>query len=396
VEKLSLRPTEATEWLEPRYCVQNVDLIWDIYSMTDLPIRVCAIALIPHHWISKILQRKSSLSKNRNNNIGYAKPEPRLHPYAWFFYLKFYPSQSFRFFVTKYFLNRTHVIVVMNRFFFLSFLFTGQLLLAQEITGEMELGGFLLGQKRDVVRAQLGLPIEKEITEDKWIYEFHLFKPDTSVYGLFKYAVWDTTKIYGIQLNGDQFSEMHPFKGLKLGDSKEHAEKILGPFDHSKTYDDPPITAQYYKGKNYSVEIDNKGKIFGIHIFGDILEAMPKSTEPSLHSFHQAVVAKNVDSLINLMMPDVELHREGKVLTYSLGAREEFKRNESEFIKALLGDANSVWYAFAKEYAEGTLTVKPNQPNVHHYTFFDSNLISEIVFKPLAGKWRVSKINFRK
>jgi hypothetical protein len=283
----------------------------------------------------------------------------------------------------------------MKRFFLFLF-FASQSSFAQEVTGEIELGGFLLGQKRTVVHRQLGKPIKEELTEDNWIYEFHAIKPDTSVYALFKYAVWDTTTLYGMQLNGDKFDEMHPFKGFKLGESKETADRILGPFDHTKKFDDPPITVQYYKNKNYSVEIDNEGKIFGIHIFGDVLETKPKTPEPSIHSFHHAVITKNIDSLILTLAPDVEFHRNGKVITYSLGAREEFHHPESEFVSTLFGDANSVHYVFAQERAEGTLTVKPEQPGLHHYTFFDSDVISEITFKPLAGKWLVAKVNFRK
>jgi hypothetical protein len=270
---------------------------------------------------------------------------------------------------------------------------------AQQVTGEIELAGFQLGQLRTAIHHQLGAPIEKEITDDKWIYEFHLIKPDTSVYGLFKYAAWDTTRLYGFQLNGDSYEEMHPFKGFKIGFSKDKANQILGEVNHTKKIDDPPLIVQYYKDKNYSIEIDPDGKIFGIHIFGDVLETKPRDLKPTLHSFHDAVVKKSADSLLANLAPDVIIHKNGKQLVYAGAAREEFNNKESEFMKALLGPTESVWYALAQERAEGTERTKTDETahEKHEYfDFFDSNIISQISYKPLAGKWRVSEITFRK
>jgi hypothetical protein len=269
---------------------------------------------------------------------------------------------------------------------------------AQQITGEIELAGFQLGQLRTAIHHQLGAPIKKEITEDNWIYEFHLIKPDTSVYGLFKYAVWDTTRLYGFQLNGDSYEEMHPFKGFKIGSPKEQADHILGEVNHIKQIEDPPLTIQYYKDKNYSIEIDPDGKIFGIHIFGDILETKPQQSKPTLHAFHHAIEKKNVDSLLATLAPDVIIHKKGAQLRYSGAAREEFKKTDTDFMKALLGATESVWYALAQERAEGTERTKTDETahEKHEYfDFFDSSIISQIAYKPLAGKWRVSEITFR-
>jgi hypothetical protein len=217
------------------------------------------------------------------------------------------------------------------------------------------------------------------------------------VYVLFKYAPPDTTRIYAIQLSGDRYDEMNAFRGLKLGATKTEVDHVLGKPDKIETIDDPPMTLQYYPYKNYSVDISKQERLFGIQVFGNILGNKPKSA-PSTRSFRKAVLSKNVDSLLVQLAPDVEFHKSGKVIRYSGAARNEFGKKDSEFIRYLLGETESIFFVFATERAEGSPDLKPgmdgNQP-VSVDKFFDSSVISEIVFKIHAGKWKVARINFR-
>jgi hypothetical protein len=268
---------------------------------------------------------------------------------------------------------------------------------AQVITGEVELAGFVLGQPRANVYAELGPPIQKS-KSDGWIYEFHKIKPDTSVYALFKYAKWDTTRVYSIQLSGKRYPEMHPIMGLRLGATKAEIDHALGTPSRVETETDPVMTLQYYESKNYSVDIDKNGKLFGIQIFGSILKNQPTSETPSIKGFQSAVLSKNADSLVHYLHPDIEIHTKGQILKYTGGARTEFRKTESEFTKHILGESESVWYVFAKERAEGSPHLQ-----VHHESkevtsidkFFDSSVISEVMLKSHAGKWKVYQITFR-
>jgi hypothetical protein len=268
---------------------------------------------------------------------------------------------------------------------------------AQQVEGETELAGFVLGQLRKNVHAQLGPPFQKSTNSDGWVYEFHKLKPDTSVYALFKYNGSDTTRIYAIELVGDPYPEMHAFRGLKLGDKKEKVHAVLGKWQRVETVDDPPVTTYFYNNENYSVDIDDRGVLYGIQIFGNILEHKPVGN-PSIAHFKNAIIKKNLDSLVSWLSPDVELHKGGKILTYRLGARAEFADPNSEFVKLLFGDTGSVWYAFAKEYAEGSSESRLH-PDLNQMTivdkFFDSNTISEVVFHTHAGRWKVYEIFFR-
>lgn len=268
---------------------------------------------------------------------------------------------------------------------------------AQQVEGETELAGFVLGQFRKNVHAQLGPPFQRSLHTDGWLSEFHKIKPDTSVYAVFKYNPSDTTRIYAIELVGEKFPEMHPFIGLRLGDTKEKVSAVLGKHDRSETVDDPPVTTYFYNNENYSVDIDDRGLLYGIQIFGNILEHKPVGS-PSVRHFKKAVVTKNIDSLVNWLAPDAEFHKGGKVITYKVGARAELADATSEFTKLLLGETGSVHFVFAKEFAEGTSESRLH-PDLNQMTmvdkFFDSNTISEIVFRTHAGKWKVYEVIFR-
>jgi hypothetical protein len=279
------------------------------------------------------------------------------------------------------------------------FLLASQLSYAQTTDGEVELAGFVLGQYRRTVHAQLGVPIEKRITDEGWVYEFHKLKPDTSVYALFKYPKWDTTRIYSIQVTGDSFDEMHAFRGIKLGDPKDKVHKTFGASSRTEIVEDPPLIIEYYDHKNYSFDINkDNGKLYGIQIYGRILEQKPKAAAPSLAPFKNAVLSKNEDSLISHVAPDVEFYKDGKVITYKTSARKEFKNPNSELVKHLIGDAGSLYYVFQTENAadvsEQRIYNKQNDVTTV-YKFPSSKVLDEIVFTPHAGEWKVYEVRFR-
>ena len=282
---------------------------------------------------------------------------------------------------------------------FVALLFVSQSVSGQVIDGEIELAGFILGQYRTAVHAQLGPPIEHRITNEGWIYEFHALKPDTSVYVLFKYPVWDTTRVHTIQLNGEKFEEMHPFRGLKLGAPKDQVHAIFGKSSRTESVEDPPLIVEYYDHKNYSFDIDrNTNTLFGIQIYGRIMEQKPRVPEPSLSPFRNAVLSRNADSLMVHVAPDAELYKGGKVIRYQAGARKEFQDGSSEFVRHLIGDTGSLYYVFntekSPEVAEKRIYNKHNDVTTV-YKFPDSHILEEIVFTPHAGYWKVYEVRFR-
>lgn len=266
-----------------------------------------------------------------------------------------------------------------------------------QIKGEVELAGFILGQYRKAVHTQLGPPVQRIDTDDGWIYEFHKIRPDTSVYALFKYSSSDTLRIYAIQLNGHTYEEMHPFYGLRLGDDRLHVYEALGEFHTTDTIDNPKVFIQVYNNTNYSVEIDEQHKLYGIQIFGSILQNEPENTLADISGFQRAIHLKNTDSLLRHMAPDVELYVNDNIITYQGSARMEFFNSKSEVVKYLLGPKNSVWFAFEKEKSEALSEFRfvPGQRLMTVFKYPKSKILEEIVFIQHAGQWKVYEIKFR-
>jgi hypothetical protein len=286
----------------------------------------------------------------------------------------------------------------MFRSLFSLILLSGSLASAQVVDGEIELAGFILGQHRRTVHAQLGPPIERRTTSEGWVYEFHKIKPDTSVYALFKYPKWDTTHIYSIQVSGEHLDDMHSFRGIKLGSKHENLDRIFGKYSSTDTVDDPPIVVQYYDHHNYSFEIDkNTGKVCGIQIYGKILERKPTSAHASIIDFKSAILSKSIDSLLVNIFPSPQFYKNEKTFTYSVAARNELKNPASDFTKLLLADSESVWQAFEVERTH-SVTENRNFESTAPVTVFkfpDSKILDEIVFAQHAGRWKVSEIRFR-
>lgn len=264
-----------------------------------------------------------------------------------------------------------------------------------QVQGEVELAGFLLGQHRKAVHREYGPPIEVRNPEG-WLYEFHKLKPDTSVYALFKYAPADTSSIYGIQISGKHYAEMHPFLGLKLGATLHEVHAKLGHHDKTDTIDD--VALLYFPHKNYSVDISTHHRLYGIQIFGNILKNKIGDHKPSIHGFRQSVVKKNIDSLVHHLHPRVQFITKTGTVTFYRGARQELHEGTTPLAKLLLGESGSVWHAFAKEFAEGTTELKVHA-DANETTsidkFYDSTVIDQIVLKPHAGVWKVYQVKFR-
>lgn len=267
-----------------------------------------------------------------------------------------------------------------------------------QVKGELELGGFLLGQYRKAVHNELGAPLQRIDTDDGWIYEFHAIKPDTSIYALFKYSVEDTLRVYAIQVNGNSYTDMVPFKGLKLGFDVREVDRVLGNYSRTEKIDNPSVIVRYFEGVNYSVEIDQENKLYGIQIFGNILHEQPKDNFPDIMHFQEAVHSKDVDSLLYWLAPDFEIYAHDKVITYQGSARREFLNANTELMKLLLGDQSSVRAVFEIERAEATPEIRlvEGHRSLVVYKFYNSATLEEIVFTSLAGRWMVYEIKFRK
>ena len=71
--------------------------------------------------------------------------------------------------------------------------------------------------------------------------------------------------IFSIQITGEA-PKMIPFVGLILGDDEEKVRKILGKPDSKTPIPQPKVNRWNYDKKNFSIEIDENGKLYSIKI----------------------------------------------------------------------------------------------------------------------------------
>lgn len=257
---------------------------------------------------------------------------------------------------------------------------------------EVELNGFQLWQFKSVVHDALGKPF-KTIPRDSSTMEAHRIGPDA--YMVFGYLKEWPKNISMIQVTG-YIDNMLPFKGMVLGDDAQKIKRRLGPASSVKQVQQPKVQQWSYKETNYSVEVDETGKLYSIQINLNsyIMNEGGDNFDP-WEDFKKAVLAKDTAGVLNSLRPDVEIYRKGKTLTIDKPMAEFTRKPASEFMSAFWGNKDSVLAALqqSEPEAESRLTTKIGMGMV--FKFYKGTIIREIAFFPFNGKYRVYEIAFR-
>jgi hypothetical protein len=122
-----------------------------------------------------------------------------------------------------------------------------------------------------------------------------------------------------------------------------------------------------------------------------------KNDRPNFAGFRDAVIERNPEKLLNILMPDVEIYRADSTYTYRGAARTEIEDLDSPVSRLLLGSDGSVRSALM------SLTTLPAPEERSYdngqigsvYTLPEDLPIREVVFVRFDGEWRVWEIAFR-
>lgn len=257
---------------------------------------------------------------------------------------------------------------------------------------ETDLNGFRLQQLKPAIVAALGKPF-REFDRNGFRIEAH--RIDEAAYMVFEYYKETPNHVHSIQLTGSTTRAL-PFKGLSLGASSTDVNRVLGTPSHVTQIERPRVTELNYEGKNYSVEIDDKGLLYSIkiHTTRDLVSARgdPDSNWQELKS---ALARRDVKGLVEFLRPDVEIYRDGKVISIN-GRFSDFLANpDEEIVAALIADKGSVRDALSQEEPEAELRLIEKFGMGNVYKFRKSRILKEIVLFPYAGRQRVYEIAFR-
>jgi hypothetical protein len=257
---------------------------------------------------------------------------------------------------------------------------------------EVDLNGFRLQQFVSVVEPALGRSFK---TADEGNVVLNAYAIDENAYMVVGHLKKYPNNISLLQLTGAT-TKAPLFKGLTLGDNKAKVIEALGKPDHVEQVQSPRLTKLSYEGRNYTVELDDKERLYSIQVFttADLMNRT-SGTESEWADFKAAVLSKNLEAILEMMKPDVEIYRGGKTLSISGPFHAFAAKPDREFASALIGSTNSVLKQIvqAEPIRELRITEKSGMGVV--YKFPNGKILEEIAFFPFNGKYRVYEIAFR-
>ena len=276
--------------------------------------------------------------------------------------------------------------------------------LAQVAPSQRELNGFVLGQHRRVVENQFGEPVQETRTPDGWRYAVYVADATHRAYMVFKFPRERSDYMVSIQLAGERGTPMVPFHDVLLGDSVSLVRQYIGPPWVIDTAPDVPLERWTYADRNYSFEFDSTGSLYSIQIFGfDGFPQEPLTPLPLLSQLRTALLERDVDWLMELLAPDVEIYAPGGTYAFERAARVELSDSTTDIRRLLLAEHSSVRAALADaaivDGADVVLRVFERQRPGRFYAVWqlpDGSAIQEIVFEAFAGQWRAWEVRFRR
>lgn len=257
---------------------------------------------------------------------------------------------------------------------------------------ETDLNGFRLQQLKHAIVAALGKPFQED---DRNNFHVEAHGIDEAAYMVFQYHKETPNHVHSIQLTGSTKRAL-PFKGLSLGDSSTEVNRVLGSPSRITQIEKPRVTVLEYEDKNYSVEIDDKGFLYSIriHTTRDLVSAHG-DPDSNWQEFKSALARRDVKALVEFLRPDVEIYRDGRVISINRRFSEFLANPDEQIVAALIAEKSSVRDALSQEEPENEVRLIVNFGVGNVYKFRKTKIIKEIVLFPYAGRLRVYEIAFR-
>jgi hypothetical protein len=261
------------------------------------------------------------------------------------------------------------------------------------------LNGFKLGQYRETTRNEFGNPFQSGKYDDGFQYDIFLLKPDTSLYMIFEYAANDTESIWSIQVTGSDARADIGFENMKLGMEKAQIEKVLGVPSSQEdvgTYGHRWV----YDKRNFSVEVNTKGKLSSVKIIDKSDEFFPVPQVEKIPTFDKvknALCSNDNETILNLLTGDIEIYKGDSTYYFKKSVRTEQSKDYSKvlaIIKSASKDLGSVDVKNPDEYeVNGRLTLGMDLKHV--IKIKKGHAIREIVMKYTGGEYRIFEIRCR-
>jgi hypothetical protein len=260
----------------------------------------------------------------------------------------------------------------------------------------LELNGFLLGQHREAIERALGVPFQVDSHPDGWVDRIYLIARDRNAYMAFKFPDRRHNYAYSVQVAGQLGTPMHPFLGLVLGAPRSEVLRRLGPPTTSTPERELHLELLEYSTRNYSVEIDSAGRLSSIQIYGyaGLPERADTAGPEPIDRFRNALAASNIDSVLAVVAPDIEIYRAGSTITFAKAPRTELADSTSPLTRAILTDPASIRAAIRARPTDSAVRVQENGIVGLVYKY-DAGAVRELLFVYVPGGYRLWEATFR-
>ncbi len=255
---------------------------------------------------------------------------------------------------------------------------------------QLELDGWRLQQFGSTVEGTLGKPFK---TIDEPPVSRKAYRIGSDAYLVVTARAPLVNNIESLQLTGKSDTAT-VFSGLHLGDPREKVLAALGAPDEVSRVDSPKVELWKFNDRNYTVEIDEKGRLFSVLIYTDasVADAEPEDIWPS---FKAAIASGEFELIEPWLRPDVEIYQDNDTLSVR-GRYSAFREApDAAVVDALIASRNSVRAAIAGHEPEQFARVTENMGVGMAFKFPESSPLEELVFFPYAGRYRLYEVAFR-
>lgn len=256
---------------------------------------------------------------------------------------------------------------------------------------QRELNGYLLGEDARPISEGFDSLIKEQRYNDGWIDRAYSLDTLHAAYMVFGFAD-SSDDCMSIQITGTPGTEMHPFLGLHLGDSRQRVYETLGSPSQIRHLQRGHLEFFQYAERNYSVEIDSLGNLWSIRIIGyDGFPDAPSDTLPDLASTFHSLQSKDAEVILEALAPDAELIVGDSVYTFAGSPLDVVRDRSSVFAQLLYSGESSLAsldQSFIRAAALDSASLKTD-PDVPKFEFPPNSPVEDMVFVVHAGKWRI-------
>jgi hypothetical protein len=256
---------------------------------------------------------------------------------------------------------------------------------------QRELNGFLLGEDAKPLSEVFDSLIKEQKYGDGWIDRVYSLDSTGASYMVFGFSD-SSDDCMSIQITGNGSTAMHPFLGLRLGDSRQRVMEILGTPSQVQHLHAPPLEFLLYARRNYSIELDSLGNLCSIRILGYRGFAdTPSDSLPNLENIFQLLKSSDPEIILEALAPDVEVIAGDSIYTFSGSALDVIADQSSLLSQFLYSGQTSLASLSASTIRSATLDPESAKKNnaTPEFKFSGSSPVKDIVFVVHAGKWRI-------